>query len=323
MPIINIKSIISIISIIIILYLICKISKINKTNKLEYYTYTDTNKEIFKKMIYEIYPLDIRFSWEATVGVIIIDKYYIALSNNRFSIYDRTFYNHIRTYKTPFTNIIGGTHYNAQLYFIVFENNTNYIKIMDIGGFGISVIDTVPIKLNNSLSVNNKQQTGQQSNLLSSAQLGQLGQLTWIDRFRTGFQHDDNLTRDAWWGLVNFEGKNIDKIKLIRFEDDFTIDKTWNLPDSILKRCYPYGISGGQFHRGTGLLFLIPYKVREIYVVYVDEDNPYNNVVDLIQVIYSPFESGSIQFETGYNNDYVWGINKSYNEVTVAKLYYK
>lgn len=283
------------------------------TKSIEHFT--DVYKITDSKINFEISPLQIYFSWEAEKGVIITGIYYIALASNRFSIYDKRFGSHVRTYKTPFNNITSGTHYNTQLYLLTYKNNKNYLEILEMEGLGISQIDHLLINIDYINTISKQYITGDITTKNKDPKL------VWIDRFRINYQYGGpslDLQMDSWWGLVNYENDDVTKISLIRFEQDWTIDRIWRLPPIIQSRVFPLGICGGQFHRGSGLLFLIPYKKREIYIMYVNEEDVLSTELDLIEIIYSPFENGNIQFE----NDYMWGIHETYHEVVLAKLYY-
>lgn len=218
-------------------------------------------------------------------GVILSASYFFAIYDNLIGQYDKFTGYHVKTYKTPFSNMTSGIHYNGHLYVANSDSKsntlTNYIQIFDISMTIIGHIDVM-----------------------------HPGRLTWIDRYD-----------DIWWGFFAYYDDDVYRSSLIRFNNNWTVDRIWGLPDVILDRVNPYSISGGQFNRETGLLFMTGYR-KEIYIVNVDEFDCKKEVVDLISIPEIPFEGGGIAFDTYDSGRFLWGTNSSNNQVIVSQLEY-
>jgi len=134
-------------------------------------------------------------------------------------------------------------------------------------------------------------------NFVKSIKINVNGSLTWIDFYN-----------NEWWGMVVYYKKDVRKTRLVKFNRKWQIVKEWKWPKKILERLYPYSISGGQFNKRNGLLYLTGHDRQEIYIVRI---NPNSNILELVSIEEIPFSGQGISFHGGY----LYGIDREKREV--------
>lgn len=122
------------------------------------------------------------------------------------------------------------------------------------------------------------------------------GSLTWIDYY-------DN----SWWGALAWYKNQVSKTRLVKFNDDWTINVSWKYPKNILDKFKPYSNSGGQFDKKTGLLFLMGHDKEEVYIMKV---NPKSLRLILVEIMEVPIGGQGISLENRDGLLYMYGLNR-------------
>lgn len=193
-------------------------------------------------------------------GVAVSNKYIFVIETKKISKYDKKSLKLLQDIDLSFDHANGGKVIDTKLYIFNNPANKNTLEIFDLD-------------LKHKKSLNIKLD----------------GSITWIDYFENN-----------WWGMNAHYLHNGHKTRLILFDNNFNIKKQWKLPDKIIKRIYPYSISGGQYNKLNKLLYITGHDKKEIYVIKV------NNILELVGIIYVPFTGQGISW---YDNK-LYGINR-------------
>ena len=209
---------------------------------------------------------------------VIVDKnfYYLVYSKGilKFNIKTNQF-NKSTKYNKNLKHLNGGIIYNNMLYL---TNNPKNGK--------------------NSLEIFDKE-----LNYITSIKLDKLkGSLTWIDFYKGYF-----------FGLLAYYKDEVKKTRIVKFDNQFNIIKQWKIPKSILNRLYPNSISGGQFNKTSGILFLTGHDKKEIYLMNL------NNNLKYIKTLKTSIAGQGISFDKN-NDKYLWGIDRKNNKIIKSHI---
>lgn len=152
---------------------------------------------------------------------------------------------------------------------------------------------------------------------LSSHSFGVLlGSITWLDRYD-----------GAWWGtFANYDvvqrgmsepyGETRNTV-VVRFDDDFTVQQKWKIPDEILRRMSPMSNSGGSWG-SDGYLYLSGHDHPEIYVMSLPEEGSELNWVATIRI---PGLNGQgIAWDRSGDGNTLWAILRSTRQVLKIEM---
>jgi len=118
------------------------------------------------------------------------------------------------------------------------------------------------------------------------------GELLWIDYYN-----------NIWWGCL----KKNNIITLIEFDNEWYIKKQLYFAKEIINRLKPY-IFNGQFHRQSGLLFLIGLNKKELLITTIS-----NNKIKLITIV-----AIGVTNSISMDNNHLYGIYN--NKIVLFRL---
>lgn len=85
------------------------------------------------------------------------------------------------------------------------------------------------------------------------------GSLTWIDFYQ-----------DAWYGTYAFYKDQVARTRLVKFNPDWSINRTWVYPLSLTQKWFPYSCSGGSFKNDK--LYVTGHDKQFLYVLQLIND---------------------------------------------------
>lgn len=147
---------------------------------------------------------------------------------------------------------------------------------------------------------------------LRSAQVAaDLGSLTVLDH------HDGK-----WWAVfANYDGKGAAEGRDHRdtmfalLRDDFTIEASWSLPDSVLTRLTPSSISGASWN-ADGVLYASGHDKPEVYVLALPESG---KVLRHIGTIAMPSFGQAVDFDP-LDGRLLWSIDRRSHTVFASRM---
>ena len=246
-------------------------------------------------MLYNYRPVEEQFEFEYDIinmfksdcssagldlgqGVISSKDYIYVVSSNTICMHDKKTGKLIKKVKTNLEHLNGGIIFSKSG-----QDNKLYLTNNPNGSHKLNSIEIFDLNLKHIQSIKLPHLKGK-------------GSLTWIDYY-------DN----SWWGTLVYYKDKVAKTRLVKFNDDWTINVSWQYPKNILNRFKPYSSSGGQFDKKTGLLFIMGHDKEEVYIMKVNNKSKRLILVEIMEV---PIGGQGISLENRGGDLYMYGLNR-------------
>ncbi len=133
------------------------------------------------------------------------------------------------------------------------------------------------------------------------------GSLTWIS------PRINSKGEVIWWGALAFYGKEVNQTRVVKFDQNWKIIKSWSFPKQVTQRFYPNSNSGGTWGPNN-LLYCTGHDKAEVYVLRVPSKE---SQLILIQIL--PVSSTGQGLAWDPELPHLYTINRKKREIIVSK----